>query len=1117
DSGSDHSPSRAPLGLTLEDLEQPSHSAPQESASKQRNTMFLSAADSIRTGRDKAGSLRSADQEKKELRNKLLTLQEQNAALVSQNRSLRDRIESVQLELTKCKAHISAFGSRPSRITEFQHQIASLEAESEAQERALRIAEEKLAENHHKMSEKEHVLQEFREELKQMKMELYESNKLCKRAEKQRNEALLHAEELTRAFQQYKKNVAEKLEKVKIGDQINTNLQDCEKQKAELLEKCKNLENELATTREHLRNVMSEQADEKEKQKSVEMKNLELISLLTQSNQRALRLERDLENKENDLKDNMTLLHENKVLKERLAEVVNQNQLKHCGSENNVLENINKLDPDDSRSLIRELRAELSKKEAENQELQAKVFSAISSQTLDTEPVKLTLQQSEMEKCQHLESVSRQLQEDNDKLTDTVKELKRKLGKAQAETANTKLSMTRRTSQFQLIQDELLEKASKTTKLEQEMTKKSLQIASLQKLLEEKTETYSFAAAANTKLEEEVMDCKAQIRHLEENFTKEHREVLQAFEKSKNIHLDQQNELLKQIEHLNCQLEMKNLEVADQEYTINKLQEDTASKRLQLESLDDMLVEARKVVERERKDAADRMNILENQLQTEAVKVKQLESLLAGCKEELGLYLQQMEENRESFENQSKKKSEEIHCFQKELKLRTQRLQETNEENVRLQQTLQQQQQMLQQATARIGDLEDTQAELEGQISKLEFELEKQRSSSEVDVKAAEEKLQVANKELACKVHQADELSDTVSQMKAELDLCKEKLSQAEIQLMAATADGESRSDKLSQLELMLQSTQIDLSDKTQLVALLQERVAIAENDLIKKGEMELELQHTHKELQSNARLVEELQETLTKTHLLVEEKEGTIQTFREELRTCKAEMEERDHELLDLDQVLKDRNWELKQRAAQLTQLDMTIREHKEELQQKIIQLESSLKKSDLETKEHIKQISALDEKLQEVRNRLHEKDFELLQKDQHITRLQKESEKKQQTITEMEQTSREQQNCISEQHQKGKDLGQQVRLERERMQSCHLELKETRQQLAEAQKESDRLTHKLEEMDLLSREERQRLKRDLYDAQDTIANLKTELEARNEVIKATNEVLILKVNYIY
>ncbi|XP_073427536.1 coiled-coil domain-containing protein 18 [Dendrobates tinctorius] len=1127
--------SRAPLGLTLEDLERPSFCASRESAPKQRNTMLPSGADSLRTAREKTGSMRSMEQENKKLRDQLVTLQEQNAALTSQNHSLRNRMESVQLVLTKCKSkpsskpshdvrfYESAFGSRASRIPKLEEQVASLEAESEAQEKALRIAEDKIVESYHKMAEKEEDLQKFREDLKQMKIELYESSKLCKRTEKQRNEALLNAEELTRAFQQYKKNVTEKLEKVKReGSQINLNLQECERERDKLLEKCKNQENELENLREHLRNLTSEKMAEKEKEKSVEMRNLELISLLTQSNQRVLKLESDLENKENVLKDNRTLLQENKELKEQLTKMVkNQCASKPVDIEpvsllkdgfldiehlrNPTSENLKNVDPDDFKLLITELRAELSKKEAENQELSAKFLSAINSHTLDTEPVKLTLQQSEAEKCRHLETVSKQLQEENERLNDTVKELKRKLSKAQADTANAKLSMAQRTRQFQLIQDELLEKASKTTKLEQEMTKKSLKIGSLQKLLDEKTEAYSCAAARNARLEEELMDFKARICHMEENITKEHQEVLLAFEKSKNMHLDQQNELLKQMEHLKCQLEMKNLEVTEQEFTIHSLQEDAASKQQQLESLDNKLMEAKKDFERHRTGAADRMKVLENHLEIEALKVKQLESALAVCKEELGIYLQKLEDNRESFENQTKKRSEEVQCLQKEIKLRSQSLHDTTDENVRLQQTLQQQQHMLQQATTRIGDLEDVQAELEKQVSKLEFELEKQRSSSLVDLKAAEEKLQVANKELSRKTHQVHEFSETVSQVSNELDLCKEKLSQAERQLVTATTDVASKSDKLSQLELMFQRIEIDLSDKTQLVALLQERVTIAESELIRKGELELEWKN-------NIKHVEELQETLTKTHLSVEEKDLIIQALREELRTCKSGMEERDHELLDMDQALKDRNWELKQRAAQLTQLDMSIREHKVELQQKISQLESSLKKSELETQDHIKQISALDEKLQDARDQLRDKDFELLQKYQHITQLQKENEKKQRAMTEMEQSLREQQKCISEQQQEVKNISQQVMLAQERMQLSHSELIETRQQLTEAQKESDRLTRKLEEKDLRSREELQCCKHDLDDAQHTIGQLKTELEARNEVIKATNEVLILK-----
>lgn len=66
-----------------------------------------------------------------------------------------------------------------------------------------------------------------------------------------------------------------------------------------------------------------------------------------------------------------------------------------------------------------------------------------------------------------------------------------------------------------------------------------------------------------------------------------------------------------------------------------------------------------------------------------------------------------------------------------------------------------------------------------------------------------------------------------------------------------------------------------------------------------------------------------------------------------------------------------------------------------------------------------------------------------------------------------------REQQRRICEQQQEGAELGQQVRLAREGLQCGQLEITETRQQLAAAQEESDRLTDKLKAMELLSREE--------------------------------------------
>lgn len=57
-----------------------------------------------------------------------------------------------------------------------------------------------------------------------------------------------------------------------------------------------------------------------------------------------------------------------------------------------------------------------------------------------------------------------------------------------------------------------------------------------------------------------------------------------------------------------------------------------------------------------------------------------------------------------------------VFYLQKEIKLKGHDLQDTNEQNILLQQTLHHQQQMLQQETIRNGELEDNQIKLEKQV-----------------------------------------------------------------------------------------------------------------------------------------------------------------------------------------------------------------------------------------------------------------------------------------------------------------------------------------------------------------------------------------------------------------
>lgn len=72
---------------------------------------------------------------------------------------------------------------------------------------------------------------------------------------------------------------------------------------------------------------------------------------------------------------------------------------------------------------------------------------------------------------------------------------------------------------------------------------------------------------------------------------------------------------------------------------------------------------------------------------------------------------------------------------------------------------------------------------------------------------------------------------------------------------------------------------------------------------------------------------------------------------------------------------LMKDRQWELQQRAAQLTQLDMAMKDQSSESDQRLIRLETSLKKSRLDTEQRQQQVRQLEEKAAELMAALKEK----------------------------------------------------------------------------------------------------------------------------------------------
>ncbi|KAM7099411.1 coiled-coil domain-containing protein 18 isoform 3-T5 [Molossus nigricans] len=1138
--------------LILEDLSQPTQlGLLNYSPYKKICRMSSGSTDFQKQPRDKLSfSSSPMDQEIKNLREKLNKLRQQNACLVSQNHSLMTKIESVHFELTQSRAKVSMLESaqqQAANVPILEEQIINLEAEVSAQDKVLREAEDKLEQSQKMVIEKEQSLQKSQEECIKLKVDLLEQSKQGKRAERQRNEALYNAEELSKAFQHYKEKVAEKLEKVQAEEEIlEKNLINCEKENKRLQEKCGLYKSDLEVLKEKLRQLKEENNNGKEKLRIMAVKNSEVMAQLSESRQSILKLESELEDKDEILREKFSLMNENRELKVRIATQnerldVCQQEIESSRVELRRLDKImsqlplkremfgfksslskyqmsslsNKEDNyigccEANKMMISELRIKLAIKEAEIQKLQANLTANQLSQSLiscndnkesgklsslETEPVKLgssQLAESIKDKNQH--TVNMQYERERQKLASGIEELRTKLTQIEAENSDLKINMAHRTSQFQLIQEELLEKASNSSKLESEMTKKCSQLLTLEKQLEEKIVAYSSIAAKNAELEQELMEKNEKIRSLETNINTEHEKICLAFEKAKKIHLEQHKDMEKQIERLESQLEKKDQQFKEQEKTMSMLQQDIICKQHHLESLDRLLTENKREMEKENMKKDEALKALQNQVSEETIKVRQLDSALEICKEELALHLNQLEGNKEKFEKQLKKKSEEH--------------------------TLQQQQQMLQQETIRNGELEDIQTKLEKQVSKLEQELQKQRENSAEKLRKMEEKCDAATHEADLKRQKVIELTGTARQVKLEMDQYKEELSTMEKEIMHLKRDGENKAMHISQLDMILEQTRTELDKKTNAVKELEKLQHHTETELTealqKREVLETELQNAHGELKSTLRQLQELRDVLQKAQLSLEEKYTTIKDLTAELRECKMEIEDKKQELLEMDQALKERNWELKQRAAQVTHLDMTIREHRGEMEQKIIKLEGTLEKSELELKECNKQIESLNEKLKNTKEQLREKEFITLQNEQEISQLKKETERTQQKMKEMESVMKEQEQYIATQYKENIDLEQELRLTREQMQNSHTELVEARHQQIQAQREIERLSRELEEIKQLSKEKEahgNHLAEELGASQVREAHLEARMQA--EIKKFSAEVESLKEAY--
>ncbi|KAM7379087.1 hypothetical protein PAMP_004661 [Pampus punctatissimus] len=393
----------------------------------------------------------------------------------------------------------------------------------------------------------------------------------------------------------------------------------------------------------------------------------------------------------------------------------------------------------------------------------------------------------------------------------------------------------------------------------------------------------------------------------------------------------------------------------EQELTLLQRERDDAQgAALLLQNSMEQLTKERQI---EVKHSDELLQSLKEQAAQSAAKVCELQSSLSACREELNMYLQQMEEVKKNYEIELQRNNDKVSSLQEKLHSTSLVCQSSSKQNLQLQLSLQQQQTMLTESTARIAELEESQSQLQRQVSTLEQQLERARASLQEEVRNREQDTREKDKDLQERNQQNTQLSETVGHLSSEMTKCRGELVSKESELQCLRRDVVTKTSKINRMEESLQQTKSLLDNKSDMVADLDEKLHRCEADRLNYDQrvkvLEGQLQAVRTELADTLEQLQELRDVLQRTQTIADERQASVEKLTVQLSDTQKELEERTHEVLDMDSALKERQGELQQRANLLGQLDVAIREHKQEMERKVESLQKNLEARESELRD--------------------------------------------------------------------------------------------------------------------------------------------------------------------
>ncbi|KAM6989144.1 coiled-coil domain-containing protein 18 [Tautogolabrus adspersus] len=891
-------------------------------------------------------------------------LRQENACLSLQNEQLISDLDAVQYELASFKSQAGLRSSRiglNNNVAFMSEQIRQLQAELEAQAKDLKAAELKAECSQEAAAHTDIVVANLTEELSTLREELVKTAALGKRAEQQRNQALQNAEKLKEAFKDYKATISIKVNMVMESEgKLKESLIECDREKEEQNQTISRLQ-------EGVMQAESVAAGFK--------------AQLEEAGRKALYLE-------GRLKEQGAECRELASLRKQLEELQTLTQ----SQEHRVAQ---------SHREAQQSHAELASLEAALTLLhlrEAAVGGPLCIRPCMLPPMDFTgtahlLKLKPGEGYQQLLRALQSIEAERNKQNNLVERLQERLSRAQEEISTLQSSMAQRASHYQSLHTELLDKVSQATDTEKELKRKSARAAALEKQLQEKTSAYSQAALTNTELENQLQEKTSTLQHYQSLMTKKQKEYQQSLEKCKKSHSQQFNEQQHRIEMLQLSVEEAQSRLLEMEQELSSLQrerDDAQKAALLLQSSLDQLTQQKQVEERLSEEF---LQSLKKQEAQSATKVRELQSSLSACREELSLYLQRMEEVKKNYESDLHKNIDKVSSLQEKLHSASLECQSSSEQNLQLQLSLQQQQTMLAESTAHISELEESQSQLQTEVSSLEQQLERARAALQEEVRIREQEVQERDKDLQETKQQNTQLSESVCHLNSEMKECQGELLSKESELKRLRRDIAVKTSHISRMEETLQNLTNQLERKNDIVVDLEEKLHRCDADRLNSVQrvqvLAGQLQDVRRELADTLEQLQTLRDVLQRTQTTADERQETVEKLTFQLSETQRELEERTNEVLDMDNALKERQGELQQRAQLLAQLEVAIRDHKQEMERKVEAVQQSLEARERElrdtqreltdrnmkeSQELTQQLSASQQKLQTVLQELEE-----------------------------------------------------------------------------------------------------------------------------------------------